>query len=167
MSAVVAQLSLPLDYAALSREADDAIVARAMEIVERRMKVPAGVVFAAPDAVRHWLVMHFADAVHQEHFTVLFLDAQHRLIAPQRMFSGTLTQTSVYPREVVRVALELGAASVVLSHNHPSGSPEPSRADELLTQTLKASLALVDCRVLDHVIVSGKATLSMAEKGLL
>jgi DNA repair protein RadC len=98
---------------------------------------------------------------------VLFLDAQNRLVEMRVMFSGTLTQTSVYPREIVAAALQIGAAAVVLAHNHPSGTVQPSRADEALTQTLKAALALVDVRVLDHVIVAPGSALSMAEKGLL
>jgi DNA repair protein RadC len=102
-----------------------------------------------------------------EVFAVLFLDAQHRLIVLEELFRGTLTQTSVYPREVVTRALHHQAAAVVLSHNHPSGSIEPSRADESLTQTLSAALSLIDVRVLDHVIVSAGQAFSMAEKGLL
>ena len=97
----------------------------------------------------------------------MFLDAQNRLIAMEVMFRGTLTQTSVYPREIVLRGLQLHAASVVLAHNHPSGTVQPSRADEALTHTLKAALALVDVRVLDHVIVAPGACLSMAERGLL
>ena len=100
-------------------------------------------------------------------FAALFLDAQHRLLALEELFRGTLTQTSVYPREVVLRALHHHAAAVVLAHNHPSGSVQPSRADEALTQTLKAALALVDVRVLDHVIVAPGQALSMAEKGLV
>jgi DNA repair protein RadC len=100
-------------------------------------------------------------------FAVLFLDALQRLIACEEMFRGTLTQTSVYPREVVKRALELNTASVILSHNHPSGVLEPSRADELLTQTLKSSLQLVDVRVLDHVVVGRTGALSFAERGLM
>jgi DNA repair protein RadC len=96
------------------------------------------------------------------------LDSQSKLIKLEEMFTGTLNQTSVYPREVVRRALHHNAAAVVLSHNHPSGSVQPSRADELLTLTLKASLALVDVRVLDHVITGeGGQTLSMAEQGMM
>ena len=98
---------------------------------------------------------------------VLFLDAQNRVIASEEMFRGTLTQTSVYPREVVKRALERNAAAVILAHNHPSGVAEPSRADEALTQTLRAALALIDTRVLDHFIVAGSGVLSMAERGLL
>ena len=123
-------------------------------------------VFDSPDAVGHFLQLHLAAKGH-EVFAVLFLDSQHRLIALEELFRGTLTQTSVYPREVVLRALHLQAAAVVLAHNHPSGSVQPSRADEALTQTLKAALALVDVRVLDHVIVAQGQALSMAEKGLV
>ena len=98
---------------------------------------------------------------------LLFLDAQHRIIALKEMFRGTVTQTSVYPREVVKEALALNAAAVILAHNHPSGSAEPSRADEFLTQTLKSALALVDVRVIDHLVVTGDAVTSFAERGLL
>jgi DNA repair protein RadC len=100
-------------------------------------------------------------------FAVLFLDGAHRLIAMEELFRGTLTQTSVYPREVVLRALHHHAAAVVLAHNHPSGSVQPSRADEALTQILKAALGLIDVRVLDHVIVAPGASLSMAEQGLV
>ena len=123
-------------------------------------------VFDSPDAVGHYLQLQLAAKGH-EVFAVLFLDSQHKLIALEEMFRGTLTQTSVYPREVVLRALHLQAAAVVLAHNHPSGSVQPSRADEALTQTLKAALALVDVRVLDHVIVAPGQWLSMASKGLL
>jgi DNA repair protein RadC len=102
-----------------------------------------------------------------EVFAVLLLDAQHRLIDLVELFRGTLTQTSVYPREVVKLALAQNAACVILAHNHPSGVPEPSRADEHLTQTLKSALALVDVRVLDHVVVAAGSTVSMAERGLV
>jgi DNA repair protein RadC len=98
---------------------------------------------------------------------VLFLDSQHRAIAFESMFRGTISQTSVHPGEVVRSALLHHAAAVILGHNHPSGRVQPSRADETLTQTLKAALALVDVRVLDHVIVGGGKALSMAERGLV
>ncbi|OOG58661.1 DNA repair protein RadC [Polaromonas sp. C04] len=122
--------------------------------------------FASPDAVKHYLQLHLAARPH-EVFAVLFLDAQNRLLALEELFRGSLTQTSVYPREVVLRALHHQAAAVVLAHNHPSGTVEPSRADEALTQTLKAALALVDVRVLDHVIVGTGQALSMAERGLL
>ena len=123
-------------------------------------------VFGSPDAVKQYLQLHLAHRPH-EVFAVLFLDAQNRLVAMEELFRGTLTQTSVYPREVVRRALQLEAAAVVLAHNHPSGTVQPSRADEALTQTLKSALALIDVRVLDHVIVAPGDALSMAEKGLL
>jgi DNA repair protein RadC len=123
-------------------------------------------VFDSPDAVKQYLQLQLAAKTY-EVFAVLFLDAQNRLIAMDEMFRGTLTQTSVYPREVVLRALHHKAASVVLAHNHPSGSVQPSRADEALTQTLKAALALVDVGVLDHMIVAPGEALSMADKGLL
>ncbi|HEY8050541.1 MAG TPA: DNA repair protein RadC [Ramlibacter sp.] len=123
-------------------------------------------VFGSPGAVKQYLQLHLAHRPH-EVFAVLFLDAQNRLVVLEELFRGTLTQTSVYPREVVRRALQLEAAAVVLAHNHPSGTVQPSRADEALTQTLKSALALIDVRVLDHVIVAPGDALSMAEKGLL
>ena len=122
--------------------------------------------FHAPEAVKAYVQLHLAHKIH-EVFAVLFLDNQNRLQAMEELFRGTLSQTSVYPREVVLRALHHGAAAVVLSHNHPSGSVQPSRADETLTQTLKAALALVDVRVLDHVIVGQGQALSMAEQGLI
>ena len=123
-------------------------------------------VFGTPDAVKHYLALHLAAKGH-EVFAVLFLDAQNRLLAMEELFRGTLTQTSVYPREVVKRALQLNAGAVILAHNHPSGVAEPSRADELLTHTLKTALQLVDVRVLDHLIVGQGAVLSFAERGLL
>lgn len=122
--------------------------------------------FATPQAVRDYLQLQLGSRPH-EIFAVLFLDSQHRLIALEELFRGTLTQTSVYPREVVARALALNAASVVLAHNHPSGAAQPSRADEALTQTLKSALGLVDVRVLDHFVVTGSQAVSMAELGLL
>ena len=122
--------------------------------------------FQTPDAVKQYLQLQLAHKNH-EVFAVLFLDNQNRMLALEELFRGTLSQTSVYPREVVMRALHHQAAAVVLSHNHPSGSVQPSRADEHLTQTLKASLALVDVRVLDHIIVGQGQTLSMAEQGLM
>ena len=123
-------------------------------------------VMDSPQAVREFWQLHLAARSH-EVFAVLFLDAQHRMVAMEEMFRGTLTQTSVYPREVVKRALHHQASAVVLAHNHPSGSVQPSRADEMLTHTLKAALALVDVRVLDHIIVSQGQSLSMAEQGLV
>ena len=139
-----------------------------LELARRALaqQLQQGEVFDSPDAVKHYLQLHLAYKGH-EVFAVLFLDAQHRLLALEEMFRGTLTQTSVYPREVVLRALHHQAAAVVLAHNHPSGSVQPSPADSALTQTLKTTLALVDVRVLDHVIVAPGAALSMAEKGLV
>ncbi len=122
--------------------------------------------FHTPGAVKQYLQLQLAHKNH-EVFAVLFLDNQNRMLAMEELFRGTLSQTSVYPREVVMRALHHQAAAVVLSHNHPSGSVQPSRADEHLTQTLKASLALVDVRVLDHIIVGQGQALSMAEQGLM
>lgn len=122
--------------------------------------------FESPGAVRDYLRIQTRD-LQYEVFIVLFLDARHRLIAAEEMFRGTLTQTSVYPREVVKRALHHNASAVILSHNHPSGSAEPSTADEMLTRTLKETLALVEVRVLDHMIVAGSDVLSFAERGLI
>ena len=120
----------------------------------------------SPQAVKDYVQLHIGRRAH-EVFAVVFLDAQHKLIALEEMFRGTLSQTSVYPREVAVRALHHHASAVVLAHNHPSGSVQASRADEMLTQGLKAALSLVDVRVLDHVIVSPGQSLSMAEQGLL
>jgi DNA repair protein RadC len=143
-------------------------VAAVMELARRSLtrQLAAGPVFESPAAVRDYLRLQLGPLRH-EVFAVLFLDAQHRLIACEEMFRGTLAQTSVYPREVVRHALDHHAAAVVFAHNHPSGTAEPSRADEALTQTLKAALALVDVRVLDHFVVGGAGVTSFAERGLL
>ena len=122
--------------------------------------------FETPGAVKDYLQLILGNRAH-EVFAVLFLNAQNRLIAMEELFRGTLTQTSVYPREVVLRALHHHAAAIVMAHNHPSGSVQPSRADEALTQTLKTALALVDVRVLDHVIVGHGKALSMAEEGII
>ena len=123
--------------------------------------------FTSPGAVRDWLRLHLAGRPH-EAFVALWLDAQNRLIASEELFRGTLTQTSVYPREVVKRALANNAGAVILAHNHPSGLAEPSRADEVLTSSLKQALALVDVKLLDHFIVAGGARpLSFAERGLI
>jgi DNA repair protein RadC len=102
-----------------------------------------------------------------EVFVAVFLDAQHRVIDAEELFQGTLTQTSVYPREVVKASLRWNAAAVIFAHNHPSGVAQPSQADELLTRNLKDALALVDVKVLDHFIIAGNASISFAERGLL
>lgn len=120
----------------------------------------------SPREVRDYLKLVLGRADH-EIFVVLMLDAQHRVLATEELFRGTLTQTSVYPREVVKAALSRNAAAVIFAHNHPSGVAEPSHADELLTRSLKSALALVDIQVLDHFVVAGGRILSFAERGLL
>ncbi|MBX3637029.1 MAG: DNA repair protein RadC, partial [Rubrivivax sp.] len=139
-----------------------------MEIARRALaqQLKAAPVFDSPQRVKDYLALHLGGRA-QEVFAVLFLDGQHRLLRLEEMFAGTLTQTSVYPREVVRRALALNAGAVVLAHNHPSGLAEPSRADEYLTQTLKSALALVDVRVLDHLVVGQGQVVSLAERGLI
>jgi DNA repair protein RadC len=123
--------------------------------------------FTSPGKVRDWLRLKLASRGH-EVFMALWLDAQNRLLKADELFTGTLTQTSVYPREVVKAALANNAAAVILAHNHPSGIAEPSRADEMLTRSLKDALAMVDVKVLDHFIVAGNTPpLSFAERGLL
>ncbi len=121
---------------------------------------------ASPEAVARYLQLHLAARQH-EVFDVLFLDSQHRLIALEEMFRGTLTRTSVYPREVVLRALHHHAGAVILAHNHPSGQVQASAADKAVTQSLQAALGLVDIQVLDHVIVAPGASLSMAGQGML
>ena len=123
-------------------------------------------VFKSPQQVRDYLVLKLGGLT-REVFLVLFLDTQNHLVATEEMFAGTLTQTSVYPREVIKRALHHNAASVIFAHNHPSGIAKQSQADELLTKELKQALALVDVRVLDHFIVAGNNTLSFSERGLL
>jgi DNA repair protein RadC len=139
-----------------------------MEIARRAIAQPlrAAPVFDSPQAVKDYLSLQLANLPH-EVFAVLFLDHQHRLLQLEEMFRGTLSQTSVYPREVVRRAMSLNAGAVILAHNHPSGLAEPSRADEYLTASLKGALALVDVRVLDHLVVGRGQVVSMAERGLL
>jgi len=123
-------------------------------------------VFQSPQHVRDYLILRMG-ALSREVFLVMFLDAQNRLNATEEIFSGTLTQTSVYPREVVKRAMHHNAASVIFAHNHPSGVAQQSAADEMLTAQLKQALALVDVRVLDHFIIAGNQVLSFAERGLL
>jgi DNA repair protein RadC len=140
------------------------VIDRALTIIGRTLQ--SGDAFATPDAVKHYLQLHLAGEP-CEQFAALYLNAQNRLIAFEVLAHGTLTQTSVYPREVVRAALAHHAAGIVFAHNHPSGDVQPSRADKALTQALKAALSLVDVLVLDHVIVAPGAALSMAEQGLI
>ena len=143
-------------------------IAAVIELARRALvrELATQPVFDAPEQVKAVLQLQLGNLSH-EVFAVLFLDAQTRLILMEEMFRGTLTQTSVYPREVVKRALDLNAASVIFAHNHPSGMAEPSRADEVLTLHLKNALALVDVRVLDHFIVGHHEVVSFAERGLL
>ena len=142
----------------------DQTIKRALKILEERMRTAP--TLASPEAVRDYLRLLLHDRPH-EVFVCVFLDSQHRVIGCDELFRGTLAQTSVYPREVVKAALAHNAAAVVFAHNHPSGIAEPSRADELLTQSLKQALALVDIRSLDHFVVAGSALVSFAERGLM
>lgn len=139
-----------------------------LELARRSLaaRLAAAPVFDSPQAVKDYLQLQLAGRPH-EVFAMLFLDSQQRLIIFEELFRGTLAQTSVYPREVVKRALALNAAAAILAHNHPSGVAEPSRADEVLTHTLKAALALVDVRVLDHMVVARGTVVSFAERGLL
>ena len=139
-----------------------------LEMARRALqeKLAGGVALGSPQAVRDYLRLRLQSLEH-EVFVGVFLDAQNRLIAIEELFRGTLTQTSVYPREIVKRALKHNAASLIFAHNHPSGIAEPSRADEMLTQTLKQALALVDVKVLDHFVIGSGSALSFAERGLL
>ena len=168
----MSQLSLSLDSSLLVRDvAGDYRPANAEEVLQAARRVLAGQmrdceVLTSPQMVRDFLRVKLGTLEH-EVFAVIHLDAQNRVIEYVEMFRGTVSQTSVYPREVVKEALARNSAALLLVHNHPSGVAEPSRADEMLTQTLKSALALVDVRVLDHLIVAGSAILSFAERGLL
>lgn len=137
-----------------------------LELAKRALseELRAGTTLSSPQAVRHYLQLLLANKQH-ECFAVLFLDVKNRLIVADELFRGTLTHTSVYPREVVKAALSHNAASVIVAHNHPSGAPEPSKADHALTQALKQALGIVDIRMLDHFIVAGTLVYSFAEHG--
>ena len=141
-------------------------VARELLLRDLREQMHRGPVMTSPQILRDWLRLYCAGLEH-EVFLVLYLDANHRLIEPQELFRGTLTQTSVYPRELVKGALARNAAALAVAHNHPSGQAEPSRADEFLTQTLKSTLSLVDVRIIDHFVVAGDQVVSFAQRGLV
>lgn len=143
-------------------------VRAAAELMRRSLLQTLGTrdVLTEPDRVREFLLLTLSGRT-REVFVVIFMDAQNRVIASEELFQGTLTQTSVYPREVVRRVLALNAASVIFAHNHPSGVAEPSHADQALTKALKSALALVDVPVLDHFVVAGAGAVSFAERGLL
>ena len=140
----------------------------AIELARRSLKddMRAADALTSPGAVRDYLRLAIAEREH-EVFVCLWLDARHHVVDCQEIFRGTLTQTSVYPREIVKAALKANAAAVIFAHNHPSGAAQPSQADELLTRNLKDALALVDVKVLDHFVVAGNQAISFAERGLL
>lgn len=144
---------------------EDQIINQALEILEARLATPNHY-FSNPNETKSYLVMKLAELEH-EVFSALFLDNQHGLIGYTELFRGTIDGASVYPREVVKEALDCNAAAVIFAHNHPSGVAEPSEADKRITAKLKSALALVDIRVLDHIIVANTNTMSLAENGLL
>ncbi|GAB4089934.1 Mov34/MPN/PAD-1 family protein [Hydrogenophaga soli] len=168
----MSQLSSSFDSSLLVRDvAGDYRPAKADEVLQAALRVLAGQMYGSealtsPQVVRDFLRIKLGTLEH-EVFAIIHLDAQNRVIDYVEMFRGTVSQTSVYPREVVKESLARNSAALILVHNHPSGVAEPSRADEMLTQTLKSALALVDVRVLDHLVVAGANILSFAERGLL
>ena len=149
-------------------EAKSAQFVAAIEIARRSLQedLKAGAALTSPGAVRDYLRLALSGRPH-EVFVCIWLDAQHRVMTFEEPFRGTLTQTSVYPREIVKMALRINAAAVIFAHNHPSGAAQPSQADELLTGNLKEALALVEVKVLDHFIIAGNQAISFAERGLL
>jgi DNA repair protein RadC len=159
------QAPLAFHAPATNTAEEDRTVYQALAILRRRMS-ESGIDLSGPHAVRRFLWLQLA-LEPRELFAVLWTDAQNRLIEAEVAFAGTLTQTSVHPREIVKSGLRHNAAGVILAHNHPSGSPEPSRADIALTAALKTALVLVDIEVLDHFVVAGEHALSFAERGLL
>jgi DNA repair protein RadC len=144
---------------------DEEVIKLAVSILQHRFGLKR-TSLNSPQTVREYLKLSLTDIPH-EVFCCAFLDAQNRVIAFEELFRGTLTQTSVYPREVVKRALHHNAAAIIFAHNHPSGVAEPSRSDEHLTQALKAALALVDTKVLDHFVIGSGTAMSFAERGLL
>ena len=148
--------------------AKSAQIIAALELARRSMdeRLKEGSALTSPSAVRDYLRLTLAAREH-EVFVCIWVDAQHKVIAVEEAFRGTLAQTSVYPREIVKAALAANAAAVIFAHNHPSGVAQPSQSDELLTRNLKEALALVDVKVLDHFIVAGHQAISFAERGLL
>lgn len=164
---IAALLSDTMGYYHVEKPANQRLLA-ARELIKRSLAegFRNGDALTSPQSVRDYLRISLMGRGH-EVFMVLFLDAQHRLIEAEEMFRGTLTQTSVYPREVVKRSLYFNAAVVIFAHNHPSGIAQPSQADELLTRSLREALALVDIRVLDHFVIGGNAFMSFAERGLL
>lgn len=148
-----------------ARAQEDALIAQALGIIEARMRRCSDAV-TSPEAVRQYLRLRVRELPY-ETFGVLWLDNRHRVIEAREIFRGTIDGSSVWPREVVREALALNAAAVILYHNHPSGVAEPSQADLRITQKIKDALSLVDVRILDHVIVGEGGSVSFAERGLV
>ena len=164
-SSIDPSVLLVRDVAGTYRPAQaDEVLQAAQQLLWQRLR--GSEVLSSPQAVRDFLRVRLGGLEH-EVFAVLMLDAQHALIEYVELFRGTVSQTSVYPREVVKESLARNAAALILVHNHPSGVAEPSRADEFLTQTLKSALSLVDVRVLDHLVVAGTNVVSFAERGLI
>jgi len=146
---------------------EDAIIRQAMDILMRRMRTNDGSVLTSPEATRDYLTMKLTEKEH-EVFACLFLDNRHRVICYEELFRGTIDGASVHPREVVKETLKHNAAAVIFAHNHPSGVAEPSQADLRITQKLKDALAMIEVRVLDHIIIGDALTsTSFAERGLL
>lgn len=157
----------PAPYSA-EKSDDESIIEQAIKLIQSKLKTP-GKALTSPNLVRDYLILHLAQ-FEEEHFSLVLLDTQHRVIGFENIFRGTIDGASVYPREIVKIALAHNAAAVILAHNHPSGNPEPSNADLVLTGRLTESLALIDVRVLDHIIVGGCSqtqTVSFAERGLM
>ena len=146
-------------------ETEDGVIRKALDVLAFRIKKPESFL-NKPEDVRDFLRVKLAGLGH-EVFSIVFLDSQHGVITVEELFRGTLSQASVYPREVVKRALHHNAAAVIFAHNHPSGNPEPSHADKNLTVTLKNSMSLIDVKVLDHFIVAGLDCISFAERGLI
>lgn len=144
--------------------ADEAIIKQAKAILLKRMK-KRGISMTDPSVVKDYLILHLQELEHEQ-FHVLFLDNQHRLIACEMMFKGTIDAASVYPREIVKRSMHWNAAALILAHNHPSGTPDPSQADIAITKKIKEAMALIDVRVLDHFIVGDEVS-AFSERGLI
>lgn len=164
IAAACAQVRFEDPAAYIVHSEEDQIISRALAILDARCK--AGPLIDSPKTIKDYLTVRAARHM-REVFAVVYLDAQNRIIDTFDEFFGTLSQCSVYPREIARRCLSLGASSVILTHNHPSGSAQPSGADQTLTRTLKASLELVDVRILDHIVTGGGSCYSFAENGLI
>ena len=168
----MSQLSLSLDSSLLVRDDQgrylmataDQILEAARQVIDQ--KIRRGASFTSPSEVKDYLKAKLS-GYEREVFAVMLMDSKHCLIEYVELFQGTIDQAAVYPREVVKLAMQHNAAAMIISHNHPSGNPDPSRADEMLTKRLQDALALVDVRVLDHIIVAGNDTTSFAERGLI